>query len=247
MTTHESPSPGPDPGPAASEATPTLRQLDARSLRGLAHPLRLRLLERLRHDGPATASRLADRLGESSGATSYHLRQLASYGFVAEETGRGTARERWWRAVNEGIQVSDPETFLGHDDPAVRGALDLMLHEIASIHTSELSTWLGSMHTWSQEWRRRGDISDYTLWLTPEIAGELDERLREVIDDYRDRVPADAAGAASVRLHLHAFPGEGGQEQAVRDGQAVRDDGAVRDSATGRDGATGRDDEEDAP
>ncbi|WP_348652237.1 winged helix-turn-helix domain-containing protein [Streptomyces sp. 71268] len=246
MTTHESPPPGPDPGPATSEATRPLRQLDARSLRGLAHPLRLRLLEVLRHDGPATASQLADRLGESSGATSYHLRQLASYGFVAEETGRGTARERWWRAVHEGIQVSDPETFLGHDDPAVRGALDLMLHEVASIHTSELSTWLGSMHTWSQEWRRHGDISDFTLWLTPEIAGELGRRLREVIDDYRDRVPADAAGAASVRLHLHAFPREGGQrhatrERAVREGQTVRDDGAARD------GGAGRDDEEDAP
>ncbi|MEU7461934.1 winged helix-turn-helix domain-containing protein, partial [Streptomyces griseofuscus] len=30
--------------------------------------------------GPATASQLAERLGESSGATSYHLRQLADHG-----------------------------------------------------------------------------------------------------------------------------------------------------------------------
>jgi predicted transcriptional regulator len=62
---------------------------DPRSLRGLAHPLRLHLLGLLRADGPATASQLAARTGQSSGATSYHLRQLAAYGFVVEDTGRG--------------------------------------------------------------------------------------------------------------------------------------------------------------
>ena len=63
---------------------PNIHRVDARTLRGLAHPLRLRLLNTLREFGPATASGLADRLGESSGATSYHLRQLATYGFVED-------------------------------------------------------------------------------------------------------------------------------------------------------------------
>ena len=49
-------------------------------------------------NGPSTASRLGRLVGESSGATSYHLRQLAEYGFVEEVEGQGTARERWWRA-----------------------------------------------------------------------------------------------------------------------------------------------------
>ena len=69
---------------------PRLHQLDARSLRGLAHPLRMRLLTALRRGGPATASQLAEKLGESSGATSYHLRQLAAHGFVED------APEQWW-------------------------------------------------------------------------------------------------------------------------------------------------------
>lgn len=63
---------------------PQVRQLDARSLRGLAHPLRMQLLDALRFGGPATASQLAEKLGESSGATSYHLRQLAAHGFVED-------------------------------------------------------------------------------------------------------------------------------------------------------------------
>ncbi|HJU96652.1 MAG TPA: helix-turn-helix domain-containing protein, partial [Jiangellaceae bacterium] len=47
---------------------------DLEPLRAFTHPLRMRLLAALRSDGPATASDLGRLLGESSGATSYHLR-----------------------------------------------------------------------------------------------------------------------------------------------------------------------------
>ena len=80
------------------------RHPDARSLRGLAHPLRLQLLGLLRSDGPATATQLAVRTGQSSGATSYHLRQLAAYGFVIEDAERTTGRrERYWRAAHRDL------------------------------------------------------------------------------------------------------------------------------------------------
>ena len=77
---------------------PAVQVTDVRALRALAHPLRNRLLGQLRVNGPATASQLGRAVGESSGSTSYHLRQLAAYGFVEEVEGQGTARERWWRA-----------------------------------------------------------------------------------------------------------------------------------------------------
>lgn len=69
---------------------------EVQALRALAHPLRLELLDLLRFEGPSTATLLGQRLGESSGATSYHLRQLAHYGFVSEIPSEGK-RERWWR------------------------------------------------------------------------------------------------------------------------------------------------------
>ena len=75
----------------------TTLRLDGRALRVLAHPLRSRLLTALRMDGPATATALARSLGTNTGATSYHLRKLASVGLVAE-TDEGRGRERWWRA-----------------------------------------------------------------------------------------------------------------------------------------------------
>ena len=72
------------------------RELTGREIRALAHPLRIRMLELLREE-PATASILARRLDESTGATSYHLRELERFGFIEEDTERGTGRERWWR------------------------------------------------------------------------------------------------------------------------------------------------------
>jgi DNA-binding transcriptional ArsR family regulator len=68
------------------------RIVDAASLKALAHPLRVDMFDRLAMLGPATASQLAEALGESSGATSYHLRQLARHGFIEEDTDRGTAK-----------------------------------------------------------------------------------------------------------------------------------------------------------
>src|SRR4051795_2876431 len=61
---------------------------DPRAMRAYAHPIRLRLLGLLRRHGPLTATQAAARLGESSGTTSFHLRQLAKYGFC-EPAGGG--------------------------------------------------------------------------------------------------------------------------------------------------------------
>ena len=90
---------------------------NVRAVRALAHPLRLRLLDELRFGGPATATLLAHRVGESSGATSYHLRQLARHGYVEEAEPRG-GRERWWRyrerqvVVPQGGDPGDSRTLL---------------------------------------------------------------------------------------------------------------------------------------
>ncbi|WP_254885781.1 transcriptional regulator [Streptomyces sp. NA02950] len=183
-----------------------VRVLDPRSLRGLAHPLRMRLLGALREYGPATASQLAERLGESSGATSYHLRQLAAHGFVKDDPERGKGRERWWKAAHRGTRVGTDE-FLSHPDPSVRGAMDTLLHEVATTHTQDLSTWLGTLHTWSEEWQLSWDISDFTMRLTPELAKEMRDKVHEVIESYREKeVDQDTENSARFRVHLHAFP-----------------------------------------
>ena len=64
----------------------------------------MRLLGLLRTYGPATATSLAAELGLTSGALSYHLRQLEKYGFIVEDSERGNRRERWWRAAHRSTE-----------------------------------------------------------------------------------------------------------------------------------------------
>ncbi|MFE4048002.1 ArsR/SmtB family transcription factor [Streptomyces sp. YIM B13518] len=184
---------------------PRVHSLDARSLRGLAHPLRMQLLNVLRRNGPATASQLAAKLGESSGATSYHLRRLAAHGFVEDAPERGKGRERWWKATHEGVRFD--ETLLEDRSPDVRGAVDLLLHEVANQHTRELATWLGTRGDWPEEWRRVSDMSDWTLRLTPELADELVHKMHDLVEGYRVRALDEATpDAEQVRVHTHVIP-----------------------------------------
>ncbi|MGW7328537.1 ArsR/SmtB family transcription factor [Streptomyces sp. NPDC054840] len=181
---------------------PRVRALDAHSLRGLAHPLRMRMLTALRHEGPATASQLAERFGESSGSTSYHLRQLAAHGFVEDAPGHGKGRERWWRAAQEGTSLD--ESSMQDADPATRGAVDVFLREIAATHAQELGAWLRDAHHWSAQWRSGSDLSDFTLRLTAGQSEELLHRVHDLINSYRG-LP-EAEDTETVRLHTHVFP-----------------------------------------
>ncbi|MFB9556089.1 winged helix-turn-helix domain-containing protein [Streptomyces roseoviridis] len=199
--------PRPEAASGGRPAPPPPRVLDPRSLRGLAHPLRIQLLRALRHHGPATASQLAERLGESSGATSYHLRQLAAHGFVEDDPERGKGRERWWKAAQQGTAID--ESLHANPDPEVQGAVEVFLYEIANIHTQELHTFLGNRHQWIDEWNGATDISDFTLHLSPERQRELNERIHALIGEYHAAEDRDAPGVQRVRMHLHAFPQHG--------------------------------------
>jgi DNA-binding transcriptional ArsR family regulator len=192
-----------DTTPHEDERPPRL--LDARSLRGLAHPLRMQLLNALRRGGPATASQLAAKLGESSGATSYHLRQLAAHGFVVDAPEHGKGRERWWKAHDEAL-VFDSDEFKDAG-PEVRGAVDLFLHEIAGTHTRELSTWIATRDDWPEAWNGATDMSDATLRLTPCLARELVGRMHALIEEYRAlSTGKNTPGTEQVRVHTHLFP-----------------------------------------
>ncbi|WP_423202937.1 winged helix-turn-helix domain-containing protein [Micromonospora kangleipakensis] len=64
-------------------------------MRALSHPVRLALMEAL-GEGPLTATQAGELIGEIPTTCSFHLRQLARYGFV-EEAGGGRGRARPWR------------------------------------------------------------------------------------------------------------------------------------------------------
>jgi predicted ArsR family transcriptional regulator len=183
--------------------------LDARMLRGLAHPLRVRLLGMLRTDGPATATRLAERLGLSSAATSYHLRQLAQYGFITEDAGRGQPRERWWRAAHRTTtmdlaeQLSDPDAF---------EAGEIYLRSVAQSYAARVMDHLDELATLPAAWRSIGTLSDMLLRLTPAETDEIATRMWALVEEYRRADDEDAdvpEGARRVNVQLQVFPHPG--------------------------------------
>src|SRR5918995_784389 len=134
MASPETHPPTPTPRPTPTPASLTVKRLDGGSLRALAHPLRARIVGSLRGSGPATATILAERLGGSSGATSYHLRVLADNGFVVDEPARNRGRERWWRAAQD-MTSWRPEQFVDHPDERTAEQL------LPGFHTRETMKW----------------------------------------------------------------------------------------------------------
>ncbi|WP_433167546.1 helix-turn-helix domain-containing protein [Kribbella sp. CA-247076] len=177
-----------------------MRRIDARSLRGLAHPLRMDILEAIELDGPATSTTLSARLGESTGTISWHLRLLADHGYIEEDVERGTKRERWWRIP--GRTVLDPSEF--RDDPDTSGALDVYLRHLVERYFDRVRTYVDE--NWPGEWQQAASLSDWRdLHLTPAQLTALNEELGTVIDRYT-KVTPDGPAAERIIVQLQSFP-----------------------------------------
>lgn len=196
-----------------------VKRLDPRSVRALAHPLRARLLTSLRVDGPGTATTLGARLGESSGATSYHLRVLADHGFIEEDRSRGRGRERWWRSAHD-VTSWRPDQF--GDDPGARAAEQWLTGFGARHAMAVLDDWIARRPSTEPAWVAASDASDHRLVMTPSQLRALVDELNAVVLRHRDAAEdaqaaepttadrgADDAAARAVWLLLYAFPATG--------------------------------------
>jgi len=176
---------------------------DPHALRALVHPLRIRLLGLLRVEGPSTATLLAGRVGESSGATSYHLRELARFGFVAEVSDRGTGRERWWQARHR-MTSWELEDFADEGSEVA----DELQRRLVEHRGRLLSAWLTQRSGLDQAWDGAADLSDYALRLTPAQARALTAELTAVAERWSAQHHASqpAEGAELVSLTVDLVP-----------------------------------------
>ena len=178
---------------------------DTMALRALAHPVRMRMLGLLRMEGPTTATRLAERLGLNSGATSYHLRQLSRHGFIEEDETRGNARDRWWRARHESTEFHTDATDGDALDAAIGFAEAALQAQIVQMKRA-----LARHGELSQEWRKASTLSDITIPLTAEAAQALVQRINEVIVEAMEGAPRlggdYAPGVEPFTIMVHAFP-----------------------------------------
>jgi DNA-binding transcriptional ArsR family regulator len=184
---------------ATSSITPS-----AAGLRTLSHPTRLRMLRLLRLEGPATATRLAQQLKLNTGATSYHLRQLAEHGFIEEDTARGDARDRWWRAAHESTHAV--LTACSDDEAETNEAY---LRSVTLLYTETLMQYADERRYLPLPWQEASTTSDWLLRLTPTRAEQLLDALVQVIEQWTEEDDPEAEGVASFVVNLNAFPRPG--------------------------------------
>lgn len=181
------------------------RILDAGALRALGHPLRVKIFDILAQEGPQTASTLAEILGESSGATSYHLRALARHDLIREVVGKHGGRERWWERPVGGI-VYDSRAVQG--SPAGEAALQVAVAEVHRRRHDELMEYFtGRIDKEPAEWAEASTSMTSGISMTAaqtiELAKKIEALIDEASEEYRDQKGPDVR-RVSVRSDI--FP-----------------------------------------
>jgi DNA-binding transcriptional ArsR family regulator len=180
--------------------------LTSESLKSLAHPLRVRIYDELSSYGPMTASGLAERLGESSGATSYHLRQLERAGLVREDESRGKGRERWWERRPGSIAIPDAREL--PPGSSERLAVRFLEEEWYRTREQNVREFMAEGDSvFGPEWLDIATSDTINLRLTPDqlqaLVTDIDLVLAKYIEAYK-KTPTP--GSRPVQIHVNAFP-----------------------------------------
>ncbi|KAB8193794.1 helix-turn-helix domain-containing protein [Nonomuraea phyllanthi] len=163
---------------------------DPRVLKAVSHPLRVRLLGLLRIEGPATASELARKVGESSGSTSYHLRELFKFGFIEEDPEQRDGRERRWRARHTYTSWDAAELSATTEGREAVRIMHLRQAEMVGRLLGEFDP-----AAWSRDWVDAAGMSDHVLRLPPAALREFYRRAEEMLRD----LAAEHAGDPEAR------------------------------------------------
>jgi DNA-binding transcriptional ArsR family regulator len=199
-----------DDNPTNAPGTPPaglsdIRELtDAGSLKALAHPVRIALIEALSLESAMTATELADRIGESPTTCSFHLRQLAKYGFV-EEAGGGKGRARPWRMTSIGYRFRDTS-----DDPETQVAAGILGRLIRERQLDRYWTWRTTQASYPNVWREAATDMEHVFYMTAEELAQVNAELAALlIPRYRDRMTDPSLrppGAIPVEMLVFSYP-----------------------------------------
>ncbi|MFG1704484.1 winged helix-turn-helix domain-containing protein [Nonomuraea sp. M3C6] len=159
---------------------------DPQVLKVVAHPLRVRLLGLLRTDGPATASELGRKVGESSGSTSYHLRELFKYGFIEEDPERRDGRERRWRPRHRYTSWDAGEMSASAEGREAMRIMHLRQAELVRRMMEDFDA-----AEWSRDWVDAAGMSDHILSLPPAGLREFSDKAEELLRDLAAKYAGD--------------------------------------------------------
>ncbi|MDX6313257.1 MAG: hypothetical protein QOF84_5298 [Streptomyces sp.] len=176
---------------------------DPKAIRALAHPLRLDLMELLVAISPATAARCGRILGVSQANCSYHLRQLAKYGFVEDAGPARDRRERQWRVPDPRPTVRIPAS----SDAVLRRQLEQVVVER---ETQGILDYLDRRDGESPDWRNRAGIVTAVAVLSADDAADIRDKWQALLEPYVARTEAGGAqlqpGQRYVRYFMAATP-----------------------------------------
>ena len=178
---------------ADEEIQRTVEISDPVALRALAHPLRMKLVGMLRTKGPLTATQAAELLGESTGSTSFHLRQLAKYGLV-EEAGGGHGRQKPWRATAQ--FTSWPSAA---ETPEAAAAIAAVNSTVARFYADLHAQWVRTHADETEEWQEAAGTSDTILYLTAEELAGLRRGIDVLLAGLQQRTTQPALRPPGVR------------------------------------------------
>ncbi|TXK41756.1 winged helix-turn-helix transcriptional regulator [Nonomuraea sp. C10] len=183
------------------------RTLDTGALKSFAHPLRLRLYELLEERGPATATQLAGQVGENTGATSYHLRELARHEMIEIVPGMGRGKEKYWRVTPGGYSYGETPP-----EPEAAEALEFLMDDLIRQRGAELARWREEERDAPEEWVQASGFGRRALRLTPGETVAMRDAIFAVLERYRAlsdaRIEEPAADPALGRVvvHFDVFP-----------------------------------------
>jgi DNA-binding transcriptional ArsR family regulator len=166
---------------------------DPRTLRAIAHPVRLRILDELDLTGPLRAADIAAALDVPANQASFHLRQLAKYGLIEEapEAARD-GRDRVWKKVGDAemrVDLSELEK-----QPGGKAAVGVFRQQwLASAHES-----LDRSMLWSGRKDSTVAVSSGVLRLTKAEARKLSEEMTALVVRYRE---AGTSGPQSAKTY----------------------------------------------
>jgi predicted transcriptional regulator len=200
----------------AGAAEPQTRPPDAtreltepRELRAMTHPVRLALLEVLNLHDALTATEAGELIGESPTTCSFHLRQLAKYGFV-EEAGAAAGRRRPWRLAVRNVSFSSSS-----GDPEMGAASSALEHLLLERWFGRFEQWLRTRASFPQEWQEAAMTGEFLVHLTPDELNEIQEEMFAVIRRFHER-NADPSlrpeGSRAVEIVAFGYPFPGGEQ-----------------------------------
>jgi predicted ArsR family transcriptional regulator len=176
---------------------------DPKAMRAVAHPVRIALLEVLGTEGPLTATEAGEHIGESPTTCSFHLRQLAKYGFIEEVAGV-PGRKRPWRLVHTGLTFSDVS-----DDAETRLAATALTRVLHAFYLDRLKEGLALRRDTPTEWQKATGASEFLLYVTVEELHALDEQMRALVNPFVERIgnpKTRPRGSAPIEVLFFAYP-----------------------------------------